>query len=268
MTGYQCQPAATPSDGSTCTEQCGDGVNWAEGTSCDDGNKRNGDGCSSTCSIETGFECDFTTYETADVCYEICGDGLDYGKYACDDGNTAEYDGCNTDCEILEGWYCYGGTKTSPDTCDEICGDGINYGSFDNECDDGNTDDNDGCSSDCTVESGYECSNGDRGYEFSDSCNEICGDGIRITSTIECDDGNTADGDGCDSSCYIEIGFTCYDGSADHEDICYEVCGDGLRFTSSSITTFCDDANNDDDDGCDSDCTVEDGWYCYGGSST
>jgi cysteine-rich repeat protein len=28
----------------------------------------------------------------------------------------------------------------------------------------------------------------------------------------------------------------------------------------------CDDENNYDMDGCDEDCYVEDGWYCYGGT--
>ena len=73
--GYRCQPAASdPSDGSTCTEICGDGYNYAMGTSCDDKNLRNKDGCSSTCSIEKGFTCTFHAGNTPDECYEICGD--------------------------------------------------------------------------------------------------------------------------------------------------------------------------------------------------
>ena len=38
----------------------------------------------------------------------------------------------------------------------EVCGDGLNYGIF--ECDDGNLNDGDGCSSTCTIETGYQCS--------------------------------------------------------------------------------------------------------------
>lgn len=78
--GYRCQTADIPSDGSTCTEICGDSFNYAEDTQCDDGNLRSGDGCSKTCSIETGYACDFTTSGVADDCYEICGDGLDYAR--------------------------------------------------------------------------------------------------------------------------------------------------------------------------------------------
>jgi cysteine-rich repeat protein len=41
--------------------------------------------------------------------------------------------------------------------CDEICGDGKVY---EKECDDGNTENGDGCSSTCQVENNYECING------------------------------------------------------------------------------------------------------------
>lgn len=44
------------------------------------------------------------------------------------------------------------------DHCIEICGDGFNYGL--NPCDDGNTQDGDGCSSTCKVEEGFNCTGG------------------------------------------------------------------------------------------------------------
>ena len=49
-------------------------------------------------------------------------------------------------------------------------------------CDDGNTDDNDGCSMMCNIED--------------------CGDGI-VQTGEECDDGNLASGDGCSSGCSV-----------------------------------------------------------------
>jgi cysteine-rich repeat protein len=39
------------------------------------------------------------------------------------------------------------------------------------------------------------------------SASDICGDGIR--TTVDCDDGNFADGDGCSSTCTVEPGFVC-----------------------------------------------------------
>lgn len=38
-------------------------------------------------------------------------------------------------------------------------------------------------------------------------CQEICGDGLLYD--LACDDGNTADGDGCSSTCTIEADYVC-----------------------------------------------------------
>jgi cysteine-rich repeat protein/probable HAF family extracellular repeat protein len=61
----------------------------------------------------------------------------------------------------------------------------------------------------------------------------LCGNGA-LDAGEECDDGNTADGDGCDSNCT------------------YTTCGNGRR----SGTEECDDGNKVDGDGCDADCTT------------
>lgn len=63
-------------------------------------------------------------------------------------------------------------------------------------CDDGNLGSGDGCSSTCSVESGYEC------LGWPSSCSVKCGDGIVISPEI-CDDLNTVSGDGCSSDCLI-----------------------------------------------------------------
>lgn len=60
---------------------CGDGV--VEGLElCDDGNTTNGDGCSSTCTIEL----------------PVCGNGVIDAGETCDDGNTHDGDGCSSVC--------------------------------------------------------------------------------------------------------------------------------------------------------------------------
>jgi len=52
--------ATTSCDGSgNCVAQCGDGLIDAS-EQCDDGNFNNGDGCSSSCVIESGYECSGT----------------------------------------------------------------------------------------------------------------------------------------------------------------------------------------------------------------
>ncbi|WP_437276777.1 DUF4215 domain-containing protein [Sorangium sp. So ce375] len=55
------------------------------------------------------------------------------------------------------------------------------------QCDDGNTDDEDGCTSACTL------------TEFS--VDAVCGDGVVQTPVEQCDDGNTDDDDGCANDC-------------------------------------------------------------------
>jgi len=71
-------------------------------------------------------------------------------------------------------------------------------------CDDGNTNNGDGCNSICKVESGWSCSG------EPSICAEVCGNGI-ITQSEECDDSNTASNDGCNNVCVIESGWTCSD---------------------------------------------------------
>ena len=64
-------------------------------------------------------------------------------------------------------------------------------------CDDGNINNNDGCSSACLIESGFFCRNA------SELCSQsVCGDSM-INGGELCDDGNTFNGDGCSSICLI-----------------------------------------------------------------
>jgi cysteine-rich repeat protein len=121
---------------------------------CDDGNIINGDGCSSTCTIETGYSCN--TSSNPDICTPICGDGKRIGNETCDDSLTTFTsfgDGC-VNCVEQINWACSGGSSTSSDTCVPECG---NVRSGTENCDDGNTISGDGCSSNCTIESGYLC---------------------------------------------------------------------------------------------------------------
>lgn len=72
---------------------CGDGLVEAP-ENCEDGDTVNGDGCSSTCIEETGWDC----VGTPSVCNEVCGDGLVVGDEECDDMNGVDTDGCTTNC--------------------------------------------------------------------------------------------------------------------------------------------------------------------------
>lgn len=113
-------------------------------------------------------------------------------------------------------------------------------------CDDGNGDDGDGCSSECEVESGFNCPTPGL------PCQK-CGNGIK-ESAEECDDGNRDSGDGCSSACALEGAFVCpVPGRACNE------CGNGTV----EGLEVCDDGNTDDGDGCSNDCGLIDlGFNC------
>lgn len=53
-------------------------------------------------------------------------------------------------------------------------------------------------------------------------CIEICGDGFNF-GMYECDDGNLANGDGCNSKCLIESGWNCTGGSFLMPDTCRDI---------------------------------------------
>ena len=204
------------------------------------------------CVCEVGFS------YSGSSCDEICGDGR-LSFMGCDDGNTNNGDGCDENCTVESGYVCTGGTTTTASSCSqpvEVCGDGVLVSA---QCDDNNTVGGDGCSASCTLETGWNCSNGST--TSPSVCWEICGDGIVVSAA--CDDGNTANGDGCSSTCTVETGFSCVNGSISTPSSCFEECGDGIV-----VSAACDDGNGVNGDGCDSTCAVESGWACSGGNLT
>lgn len=97
---------------------------------------------------------------------------------------------------------------------DSVCGDGDHEAP--EQCDDGNLQSGDGCSSACFIEL---CGNGsidvseqcdDGNLQNNDGCNrscqiEFCGDrAVQETRGEQCDDGNGISGDGCSGSCKQE----------------------------------------------------------------
>ena len=236
-------------------------------TYCDDGNIINGDGWSSTCSIESGWICSGGSSTTKDTCSESWGDGKRFNSIItyCDDGNSFNGDGWSSSWVIEAGWTCSGGTASLPDTCLDICGDGTKYGSLATKWDDGNKVNGDGWSMSWNVEIGWTCSGGTP--TSADTCIEIWGDGIRFNSiSTYWDDGNTANGDGWTSSWVIETDWSWGGGSSTSKDIWIDIWGDGKKYSSAS--NFCDDGNILNNDGCNSVCVVEIGWICSGGTTT
>jgi len=70
----------------------------------------------------------------------------------------------------------------------------------------------------------------------------VCGNSF-VETGEQCDDGNTINGDGCDSNCQIEV---------------LSVCGNGLIESGEQ----CDDNNLVNGDGCSLICNIESGWTC------
>ena len=139
----------------------------------------------------------------------------------CDDGARLDNVGCTSDClGNLPGWNCLGGSLTTPVTCFGICGDGFIKGT--EQCDDGNTNDYDGCSAFCSFESGWTCSNTYSSVGDTTTCTPICGDGRNVGLEV-CDDGNIFDSIGCLANCTGEInGWHCLGGDINTARTCSE----------------------------------------------
>ena len=255
------------------------------GEACDDGNTKDGDGCSADCStVEDNFICN----RVGRPCVPAgCGNSVQDENEECDDGpeSNVEYTQqnlslCNPECkwahycgdnkldevDIANGEECdNGGVETSSERngctleCKRVnyCGDGIVDAAAGESCDDGNDASGDGCSSECSNEAGFTCI-----IEQGKSvCSPIaCGNGVLETSKGEaCDDGNRVSSDGCSANCQLERGFRC---SQDNEgkSVCERTCGDGVIDSASGET--CDDGNQISGDGCSSACSTEAGYIC------
>ncbi|MBN2191306.1 MAG: DUF4215 domain-containing protein [Polyangiaceae bacterium] len=165
---------------------------------------------------------------------------------------------------------CGGDDEAPPSRCgDGVVDDG-------EECDDGNPNDRDDCTTLCLsprcgdgfVQAGEDCD--DRDFDDHDACRNDCtlaecGDGVVRTGLEACDDGNDDDADGCRRDCalptcgdgVVQTGEACDDGNSDDRDACTRrclepACGDGVVQGEEA----CDDGNPDDRDACRNDCTL------------
>jgi len=234
---------------------CGNGV-LDPGEQCDDGNTKDGDGCSATCQ----FECQPIPGQTC-IGLPRCGNGVLTSNEACDDGNTASGDGCSEDCQTIEpGWLC----RVPGKPCTRICGSQLD-GSL--GCD-GGSDQGDQCG-DGVVETGKECDCGDGTIPVPAGCpgpnndntyggcttrctwGPFCGDGT-VNGPEQCDLGKLNGSDlgpnGCTFGC---MRFrNCGDGIVETGEECD--CGDGTVPVSAS----CPGPNGEITyGGCKTDCT-------------
>ncbi|MBO4351345.1 MAG: DUF4215 domain-containing protein, partial [Proteobacteria bacterium] len=241
---YNNFPCCTKELGQQCqkiSKGYGDGILDPDGfEECDDGNTKDGDGCSSVGKIEEGFVC----RTPGKACESICGDGKRVAKEECDDGNKKGGDGCSANCTMELGYYCKTpGTPCALDTCNngfvgpnEICDGGA------------------GCGSDCqSLKSGY-CFSKSKGV-YSCGSSHTCGNYI-LEPGEQCDDGNSLGGDGCDANCKVEYGYECPTGID-----CRAKCGDGSVMW--QLGEKCDlGSDNGKGKGCSVTCQIEKGFTC------
>ncbi|WP_236606820.1 DUF4215 domain-containing protein [Sandaracinus amylolyticus] len=203
-----CPPGATIANDSDCTATCGDGV-VSGGEACDTGITSGAGRCPTTCTdgmsctrdVLTGAgtcaaTCSYpaitapapsdgccppgATIATDNDCPVRCGDGVRSPSEACDTAIASGAGACPTTCS--DGMVCTTDTLVNAGTCSAAC----TYPPITTPAA------GDGC-----------CPTGANIGNDSD-CPRRCGDGV-ITAPETCDDGNTANGDGCSATCTTEV---------------------------------------------------------------
>jgi MYXO-CTERM domain-containing protein len=297
--GQQCNSALEPNQ--CVVVGCGNGMlSGSEG--CDDGNLNNGDGCNAQCRKELGQTCTSSTVCASGFCDQMicacdanvdcpgtmlcsvqanpnacvnpgCGNRILESGEGCDDGNLTNGDGCNSVCLLEIGEACTHISACASGACDPI-------------------------DSTCVCDENADCPVGAPTCKLSADPNLCvvagCGNGV-IEVGEGCDDENKVSGDGCNSSCKLEIGQSCPNGSttcasgfcdpvgsvcacndngdcsggqlcnilANPNQCVLSGCGNGVI----EVGEGCDDNNTANDDGCTSGCLLEIGQSCPNGSN-
>lgn len=191
-----------------------------------------------------------------------CGDGILGKGEQCDFGQ-AKYGqsdaACTKQCKLANNKKpaCGDGILEKGEACDL----GPNNGNFD-WCYPGCfSTGGRGCTAKCQVAKGYRCGPNNSG------CSQNCGDGY-IEAGEKCDLGSEGQGvqhngtgQGCTASCTVQTGWKCGPKpTAYPTTVCLHICGNGL--VEPEKGEQCDDANNENGDGCSSNCKIEKGWTC------
>jgi len=180
--------------------------------------------------------------------------GVEYHGHAGAAASSSSSGGTDVQLRSEAGATSSGGAPSH----EAVCGDGELDAT--ELCDDGNEEDDDGCSADCSErDPNYQCPVPGEDCELV----VVCGSGVLEGDEV-CDDGNEEDGDGCSADCSeVEDGWTCPRPGRPCVEL--PVCGNGTLERGEE----CDDGNEESDDGCsgteESDspsCQVEDGFWC------
>lgn len=190
-------------DTSGCTlASCGNGI--VEGVEeCDDAGTAPGDGCSSNCSVEPGWQC----VGQPSVCALLCGNGaLDAGEQ-CDGANLGGQSCVTLGMGYVGGdLFCSASCTFDTGQCElPTCGNGaLDPGE---QCD-GVLLNNQTCETVGSYIGGTLICSGSCAFDLSNCIPVTCGDGI-ISPGEGCDDLNQVGGDGCNILCNVETGWSC-----------------------------------------------------------
>ncbi len=232
--------------GSHCTLQdCGNRyIDHDTAETCDDGNRRDGDGCSSTCKLEAPFSFNGPIPWPGGTQGITCGDDVVSAGEQCDRGarcirrdgkQTNRYCRLEPNVSICNPFIHGNCSADHPDTfCDEDGGDDI-FGNWDDQvrCE---VRDNGICDKNCQLR-GFFNSRGDEIYAFPFAEGQ-CGN-EKVEPYEECDGGED-----CTANCQLKKAHTAP--KPDSEGNIPPHCGDNkLR-----VGEECDDGNFIDFDGC------------------
>lgn len=271
--GLRCPPGlACAAKQNVCISgTCANGqIDYIVGEVCDDGNLRDGDGCSGDCRVletcgngklDAQEGCDWSAGMacSADcVSNLVCGNGFRDRHEVCDDGNTESGDGCSAGCNELE--YCGDNLRDTGEECRPPFGDSSQ-----------GTADSDTCDSDCTLPL---CGDGHLNTDamvLGTGHQEVCDEGLMNSDMpnescrLDCSERRCGDtvtdsqfGEQCDSGDLNSDGIS-DDSLACDSDCTAVMCGDG--HVNMVIGETCDrgdpqDPGPLDADDCDSDCTA------------
>jgi len=252
---------------SNCDNSCGGGSNNCGNVTaqCDNTTAGLGEYCGpiSECCNSSG-EVEFSG--------AVCGTGL-----TCNNGNNVSGVCISTGAECGNGTKegdeeCDDGNEVNTDACtnaceDAVCGDSIVQAGVE-ECDDGNSVDTDDCKNDCTepvVASSSVVSSSAISSSISSvvSSSAISSSISSVVSSSIVSSPVSSSTQSSEAECgngTREADEECDDGNENNNDGCTSecievICGDGVLVFNTNEN--CDDGNTEDGDGCSSECTIE-----------